>query len=119
MHEIGIVREVLRTVESYAKENDIKNIREIVLEVGELSQIIPEYMQEVYPYVVEDDPMFSETKLVIETIPGLAECDDCDEIYNVVECEGICPECGSTRKTVYSGTQCNIKEIHVAEESAE
>ena len=41
MHEIGIVRQVLRTVEEFAKENDIKEVSEIVLDVGEVSQVIP------------------------------------------------------------------------------
>ena len=43
MHEIGIVRQVLRTVEEFAKENDITEVSEIVLDVGEVSQVIPEY----------------------------------------------------------------------------
>ena len=39
MHEIGIVRQVLRTVEEFAKENDITEVSEIVLDVGEVSQV--------------------------------------------------------------------------------
>ncbi len=115
MHEIGIVRQVLRTVEEFAKENDIKEVSEIVLDVGEVSQVIPQYLTEIYPYVAEETEMFKNTVLTINTIPGMAECDDCDAIYNLLECEGICPDCGSQSKTVYSGTECNIREIHVPE----
>lgn len=117
MHEIGIVRQVLRTVEDYARENDLKEIAEIVLDVGEVSQVVPEYLTEIYPYVAEETEMFKDTKLIINMVPGMAECDDCDAIYNLVECEGICPDCGSQRKTVYSGTECTIREIHIPEES--
>ena len=59
--------------------------------------------------------MFKDTVLTINMIPGMAECDDCDAIYNLVECEGICPDCGSQSKTVYSGKDCSIREIHVPE----
>ena len=115
MHEIGIVRQVLRTVEEFAKENDITAVSEIVLDVGEVSQVIPEYLTEIYPYVAEETEMFKDTVLTINMIPGMAECDDCDAIYNLVECEGICPDCGSQSKTVYSGKDCSIREIHVPE----
>ena len=53
--------------------------------------------------------------LILEIVPGMAECDECDEIFNVVENEGYCPNCGSFEKTVLTGKDFNIKEIHVPE----
>lgn len=114
MHEIGIVRAMCSTVLDYAQENNIQSIAEIVCEVGELSLVIPEYVEKLYPSVAKDT-MLADTKLILEIVPGLAECDDCDEIFNVVENEGYCPNCGSFDKTVLSGKDFNIKEIHVKE----
>lgn len=114
MHEIGIVRSMCKTVMDYAHENNVKQISEIVVEIGELSLVIPEYVEELYPPVVKDTEL-ENTKLIIETIPGMAECDDCDEIFNVIEHKGYCPNCGSFEKTVLSGQDFNIKEIHVPE----
>ncbi len=42
-------------------------------------------------------------KLILETVPGMAECDDCDEIFNVIEHEGYCPNCGSFEKDCAHG----------------
>ena len=112
MHEIGIVKNVIKTVQDYAAENGVDKVSEIVMSVGELSLVVPDYLERLYPVVVKGTE-FEDTKLVVETVPGLAECDDCDAIYNVVECEGICPDCGSQSKTVLSGKDCTIKEIHV------
>lgn len=114
MHEIGIVRQVAKTVQNYAAENQVTEISEIVLQIGELSLIIPQYVEEIYP-VVFKGTMLERTKLVMETIPGMAECNECDEIFNVVEHEGYCPNCGSFDKTVLSGQNFVIKEIHVPE----
>lgn len=114
MHEIGVVRQMCKTVMEFAAENKIQSISEIVVEIGELSLIIPKYVEDVYPLVVEDT-MLKDTKLVIEEIPGLAECDECDEIFNVVEHKGYCPNCGSFEKTVLTGKDFNIKEIHIQE----
>lgn len=114
MHEIGIVRSMCKTVLDYAKENNIRSISSIVCQVGELSLVIPEYLQEVYPAVVMDTEL-KDTELVLEIVPGMAECNECDEIFNVVEHEGYCPNCGSFDKDVLTGKDFLIKEILVSE----
>jgi len=116
MHEIGIVRSMCKTVLDYAKENNVEKISEIVIEIGELSLVVPKYVEDLFPVVISDIPELKDTKLIIEIIPGMAECDDCDEIFNVVENDGYCPNCGSFDKEVLSGKDFNIKEIHVPEE---
>ena len=108
MHEIGIVRSMCRTVLDYMEENNVAAISEIVCEVGELSLVIPQYVEELFP------PLEG-AKLILETVPGMAECDDCDEIFNVIEHEGYCPNCGSFEKTVLTGKDFTIKEIHIPE----
>ena len=115
MHEIGIVKSMCKTVSDYARENGIESIAEIVLDNGELSLVISRYVEELFPVVASEDPLFKDTKLIINTVPGLAECDACDEIYNVIEFEGYCPNCGSFEKTVLSGKEFNIREIHIPE----
>ena len=56
------------------------------------------------------------SQLIVHVVPGLAECEECDEIFNVVENKGICPNCGSFEKTVLSGTECTVKEIVVPDQ---
>jgi hydrogenase nickel incorporation protein HypA/HybF len=114
MHEIGIVRSMCKTVLDYAKANNVQHVSEIVCQIGELSMVIPQYVEELYPVVVKDTEL-ADCKLVIETVPGIAECQECDEIFNVVQCEGYCPNCGSFEKDILSGQDFNIKEIHTPE----
>ena len=114
MHEIGIVRSMCKTVLDYAKANNVQRISEIVCEVGELSLVIPKYVEDIYPHVVEDT-FLKNTKLILNIVPGMAECDECNEVFNVVEHKGYCPNCGSFEKTVLTGKDFNIKEIHVPE----
>ena len=115
MHEIGVVRSMIHTVDEFCKENGVDEVEEIVLDIGELSLVIPKYVEEVYPAVVLDTK-YQNTKLVINEIPGMAECDECDEIFNVVQNKGYCPNCGSFEKQVLSGENFTIREIHVKEE---
>lgn len=115
MHEIGIVRQIIATVTEFAKQNDVTDISEVVVDCGELSLVIPKYLQDIYP-VVAEGTLLEHAKLVVNVIPGMAECDECDEIFNVVEHKGYCPACGSFEKTVLSGKDFGIREIHVPEE---
>lgn len=114
MHEIGVVRSLCKTVLDYARENNVSQISEIVCQVGELSLVIPQYIDEIYPTVVAGTEL-ENTRLLLETVPGLAICNGCDEVFNVVENEGYCPNCGSFDKDVLSGRDFSIKEIHVPE----
>ena len=118
MHEIGIVRQLVRTVSDFAAENHVSDIREVVVDCGELSLVIPEYVQELYPPVVKGS-ILENAKLTVNVVPGLAECDACDEIFNVIEHKGFCPNCGSFEKTVLSGKEFSIREIVVPEKSSE
>ena len=115
MHEIGIVRQLIRTVTDFAAEHRVRDIREVVVDCGELSLVIPEYVEELYP-VIAKDSILRDAKLTIHVVPGMAECEDCDEIFNVVEHKGYCPNCGSFDKTVLSGKDFSIREIVVPNE---
>ncbi len=114
MHEIGVVRAMVRTVADFARENSIAEISEIVADVGELSLVVPKYVEDIYPHVVEGT-FLEHTKLVLNLIPGMAECDECNEVFNVIEHKGYCPNCGSFEKTILSGKDFLIREIHIPE----
>ena len=118
MHEIGILRQLVRTVADFAAANGIRDIREVVVDCGELSLVIPEYLEELYPVAVKGS-LLEKAKLTIHTVPGLAECEDCDEIFNVVEHKGVCPNCGSFEKSVLSGKEFTVREIVVPNEEKE
>lgn len=114
MHEIGVVRAMVKTVSDFAEANGISEISEIVVDIGELSLVILKYVEDIYPRVVEDT-FLKDTKLILNTIPGMAECDECNEVFNVIEHKGYCPNCGSFEKTILSGKDFLIREIHIPE----
>lgn len=105
-----------RPVTDYAAAKGVDRVSEIVADCGELSLVIPQYVEQIYPTVVKGTP-FADTKLIVNIVPGMAECDDCDEIFNVIECNGHCPNCNSFNKTVLSGKDFTVREIHVPEET--
>ena len=110
MHEIGVVIEVIKTVERFAKQNDVTMIDTLVLQIGELSSMIPRYVEACYPAAIEGT-ILEETKLKIEIMPANALCKSCNKVFNIVEHNKICPKCSSEDFDLLSGREFMIKEI--------
>lgn len=110
MHELGVMIEVIRTVEEFARENGLTKIDTLVLQIGELSSIIPRYVEACYPAAV-DGTLLHETKLKIEILPGNARCTQCGKVYNLMQNDRACPDCGSREWELLGGREFMIKEI--------
>jgi hydrogenase nickel incorporation protein HypA/HybF len=110
MHELGVIIEVVKTVEQFAAERGVTKIDTLVLQIGELSPIIPHYVHAVYPAAV-DGTLLQDTKLEIEILPGNALCKNCRKVFNVLEHKGICPLCSGKDTELLGGKEFYIKEI--------
>ncbi len=116
MHELSLLVEVVKIVEDLVVKNKIQKLRAIVLQVGEVSSVIPSFMEEYFPVVTLDKPFFKDTQLEIEMIPGEAKCLDCGEVFNILKTDGYCPKCHSFEKEVLRGREFLIKELVVYDE---
>lgn len=67
MHEMGLMDAVLRTVERIRQEQQLGPVRKITIEVGELSGVVPRFLEECYEAVAAGTP-FEKTELAIEKI---------------------------------------------------
>lgn len=110
MHELGVVIEVVKTVENFAEKNKLTKIDTIVLQIGELSSMIPKYIEDCYPAAV-DGTMLEATKLKIEILPGNVLCKSCNKVYKLIENRGGCPYCKDRHWELLCGKEFLIKEI--------
>lgn len=110
MHELSIVMNVVQKVEAFARENGLTKVDTLVLQVGELSSMIPRYIEACYPAAV-DGTSLQETKLRIEIMPGNGMCKGCNTVFNLPENHNTCPKCGGEQWEILSGKEFMIKEI--------
>ena len=110
MHELGIMFNVIRSVEEFARANNVSQIETLVLQIGELSPVVPRYIEACYPAAV-DGTLLQETKLKIEIIPGNALCRGCKKVFNLLQNHNVCPHCSSKDWEALSGKEFMIKEI--------
>lgn len=112
MHELGVIKAALKTLDAFCEENDIDEVDTIVLQIGELSGVIASYLEELYPAAVYQTK-YENMKLRVEEEEGVAVCRDCKRAFNVIKNEGRCPRCGKKNADVISGRDFLIKEILV------
>lgn len=91
-------------------ENEIEKIHTLVLQIGELSSMIPDYIHKLYPAAVEGT-LLEETTLKIERIPANGKCKDCNLVFPLIKENGRCPNCGKKSFELLSGKEFYIKEI--------
>lgn len=110
MHELGIVAEIVRVVENIAKEQNVEKVDTLVLQIGELSSVVPYYVEQCYP-AASFGTMLEHTKLKIEILPANGRCKSCGRVYGVVEHRRECPGCHSSEVELLCGREFMIKEI--------
>lgn len=110
MHEFGLVCQVVKTVDEVMAENNLTELDEIVLQVGEMSDVVPKFLEEAWQATASTTD-YPTAKMTVEVMPALAKCLDCGYEGHVKTFVPDCPICSSGNLKIVSGRQFDIKEI--------
>lgn len=110
MHELGVVIRVIETVEKVMVDNNLRKVDAIILQIGELSSMIPSYVEACYPAAVYRSSL-RDTKIKIEVLKAYGRCRPCGQVFEVVPNDGTCPKCCEKDFDLTSGREFMIKEI--------
>ncbi|MBO4384224.1 MAG: hydrogenase maturation nickel metallochaperone HypA [Clostridia bacterium] len=111
MHELGIVKHVIRTLHDVAEENGVSRIGSVTLEVGEVSGVVLEQLVDCWNYFREKDDLVRGAPLFVETIEAVTFCTACEKTYGTVAHGKTCPFCGSGETYLLTGSEFSIKQI--------
>ena len=115
MHELGIVFHIIEKVEKIAKENNVKAVSKVNLEIGEVSLVIPSYFKDVWKWAMPKTTYMKECECNIVIIEGISYCKDCEKTFSTTKNGKKCPHCGSENTYLVTGNEVNIKDIEVIE----
>ncbi|MBR4788399.1 MAG: hydrogenase maturation nickel metallochaperone HypA [Bacteroidales bacterium] len=115
MHELGIVFYIIRDVKQTAQEHGVEHVSGVVMNIGEVSTIVPEYLTDCWKWACSKEEMLKGCELKINTIPAVTFCEDCKSEYGTVAHGRTCPRCGSQHTWLLRGNEVEIKEIEVQE----
>lgn len=113
MHELGIVFYIIKDVKQVAEENHVGHVSAVVMDIGEVSTVVPEYLTDCWRWAADKEEMLKGCELKVNTIPAVTRCEDCGAEYGTVRYGRKCPHCGSEHTFLLQGNQVEIKEIEV------
>ena len=113
MHELGIVFYIIRDVKAAAAENGVNRVSTVVMNIGEVSTIVPAYLTDCWRWAADKEDLLRGSELKIHTIPAVTYCGDCGKEYPTVQYGKTCPHCHSVNTWLLHGNEVEIKEIEV------
>ncbi len=113
MHELGIVFYIIRDVKKVAEEHKVEHVSAVVMNIGEVSTIIPDYLTDCWRWAADKEDLLRGCELKVNTVPAVTYCEDCGKEFATVQHGKICPHCGSEHTYLLRGNEVEIKEIQV------
>ena len=113
MHELPVTERILDICLSHGAKNQVTKIISVSLRVGEMSDLEDEWIQHYFSYLAKDS-IAAEAKLVIERVPVVMSCSECNHSFQIdvkAMKEIQCPECSSKKCTLVSGKEYYIKDM--------
>lgn len=110
MHELGITENIIEIALKHAQDQQIK---QITLEIGQLTAILPDSIELCFEACRQDTPLAATTLKIIE-VPGKARCRQCGAEFAITQPFGLC-ECGSIDLDFIQGQELQIKELEMEE----
>ena len=116
MHELGIVFHLIRSVEDGARQNNVRRVTAVTLELGEVSGVLEDYLQDCWNWAVSKSDLMRGARLQVAVIPAKTLCEDCGMVYPTVAHGRTCPGCGSGHTHLIQGNETMIRDITVPQE---
>ncbi|MCU7907081.1 MAG: hydrogenase maturation nickel metallochaperone HypA [Candidatus Thiodiazotropha sp. (ex Epidulcina cf. delphinae)] len=110
MHELSVCQAMLNQVSDIAERERASNITRIVIQVGPLSGVAPELLQQAFT-IARAGTIAEQAELLTEEQPVRIRCLSCGS-----ECEArtnhlVCCECGDFRTRLISGDELLLASV--------
>ncbi|HEY3308031.1 MAG TPA: hydrogenase maturation nickel metallochaperone HypA [Desulfuromonadaceae bacterium] len=111
MHEMSITQGIIEICEKHAQG---KKVLSVDIEIGVLSNIVPEAIEFCFEACSRGTLMEGATLNVIR-VPGSGRCHDCGAETPLQAVLDACAQCGSLLVKIEAGEEMRVKEIEVVD----
>ena len=113
MHEMSYVVRFVNLAIETASEQKADKVRSITVSVGEMTDVLPEYLQKYYPETIRNT-ILEGSELKVNMVPALVECAGCKNNYTPTrENKYLCPHCGDGNGRVIAGRDVVLESVEV------
>lgn len=121
MHEFSLMSQIIKVVLEEKEKHGLKDVEQVILEIGTLVFIGKEQMKNVFN-IITKDTVLSNAQLIIEDREAKVSCSACGYSGGLEQKEFgneemhfnlpsfACPKCGG-RITILEGRDCIVKNI--------
>ncbi len=112
---MGIAQKIVEiALESIPEDAENPKIEKMNLRIGKFASVVEDSLRFCFGIIVKDTPL-EDTELVIENVPVLVHCNQCDFEWEVDDPIFKCPECKGTDLDMLSGREIDIESIELAD----
>ena len=112
MHEISIAQSLMDVVFETANNNWAKKVNKVFVKIGRLQAV--ETSSLIFAFdAMKEGTMAEDGELIVDEIPLVGKCVDCDNENTFEQIFMQCPQCGSSAVKILSGEELQITEIEV------
>jgi hydrogenase nickel incorporation protein HypA/HybF len=112
MHEFSMAIEVINLAQREAEKNSATSIREITIEVGDLSGVEADAFMSALELLV-DDSILHKAKICIVKTPGKGLCNGCNLEFEMNQRMATCPICQCFPSSISGGDEFRVVSLLV------
>ncbi len=116
MHELSVAQEILGIVNQYVPDISAGSVKSVKVKIGKLSNILVDSLNFCFEAITSDTPL-KEAKLEIIETPVKIKCAECNKESEIDPPVFACPECGNNQIKIVSGTELQVTEIELFDET--
>lgn len=110
MHEFSLVLNIIDIVTEYAIKENAKEVKEVEIEVGELSGVVIDAMEFALQTAVKGT-LIEHSVVHIQEIKGMARCTSCLHEFETDSLFKPCPQCKTCAPDIIHGKELRVKSI--------
>lgn len=112
VHEISLLENILDALETQARQQGFKQVKQVVLEIGTLSCVEADALRFGFDAVMKDS-LAEHAELVIIKVTGQGICPQCQQPVLLETRHDPCHHCGSFGVKVLQGQGMRLKKLIV------
>lgn len=116
MHELSVCMSLLEQVDQIARERGASKVTRIELQVGPLSGIETDLLENAYP-IAAAGTIAMDAELVINSCELVVRCSQCGTETGAKPNRLICGNCGDFRTSIVSGDEMILQRVELEEPS--
>ena len=110
MHEFSIAMDIVDIAISYATKEEASRVKEIEIEVGQLSGVVMEALEFSLEAAVKGTILEKALRNLI-IVPGKARCTQCSNEYDTDTLFKACPNCQACAPDIIQGRELRVKSL--------